>query len=244
MVEKNTAHSMARDKIDGGSFRKPLRIRCHQQKIRAINSKNLSTIPPAQIVILDARKSKNTVIVLKSLSISRSELLDALTNGHGLNADTLEKLIRIAPTKEESHPTKEDESQILEFSGNPTRLAVSESFLFYLLKAVPSAFEILDVKETRQIVYSGCKELRNRGLFIKLLEAILKAGNAQAFKLTSLRKQSDVKSISGKTTSLRRGASKEKREKEYLMPGLPAVGGLSADFLHCKENAIKHAILA
>ncbi|KAB5545290.1 hypothetical protein DKX38_013402 [Salix brachista] len=91
----------------------------------------------AQIVILDARKSKNMAMVLKSLSISRNELLDALTNGHGLNADTLEKLMRIAPTKEESQPTKEEESQILESRGNPTRLADTESFLFYLLKAVP-----------------------------------------------------------------------------------------------------------
>ena len=86
------------------------------------NSKNLSSIPPAQIFILDARKSQNMATVLKSLSISRNELLDALTNGHGLNADTLEKLMRIAPTKEE-------ESQILEFSGNPTGLADAESFL-------------------------------------------------------------------------------------------------------------------
>jgi hypothetical protein len=257
------------------------------------NLKNLSSIPPAQISILDARKSQNMAIVLKSLSISRNELLDALTNGHGLNADTLEKLMRIAPTKEE-------ESQILEFSGNPTRLADAESFLFYLLKAVPSAFgrlgamlfrsnydaEILHFKESLQIVDSGCTELRNRGLFIKLLEAILKAGNrmssgisrgnAQAFKPTSLRKLSDVKSIDGKTTllhfvveevvrsegkryvlnrnrSLSRNSSqrsnsssvisenstlKEKREKEYMMLGLPAVGGLSAEFSNVKKAAL------
>ncbi|KAJ6321334.1 hypothetical protein OIU77_011429 [Salix suchowensis] len=85
----------------------------------------------------------NMAIVLKSLSISRNELLDALTNGHGLNVDTLEKLMRIAPTKEESQPTKEEESQILKSSGNPTRLADTESFLFYLLKVVPSVLNSL-----------------------------------------------------------------------------------------------------
>ncbi|KAL3582798.1 hypothetical protein D5086_017130 [Populus alba] len=229
--------------------------------------------------------------VLKSLSISRNELLDALTNGHGLNADTPDKLMRIAPTKEE-------ESQILEFSGNPTRLADAESFLFYLLKAVPSAFgrlgamlfrsnydaEILHFKESLQIVDSGCTELRNRGLFSKLLEAILKAGNrmnsgisrGNFFNPTSLRKLSDVKSIDGKTTLLHfvveevvrsegkryvlnrnrslsrnisqrsnsssviseNSTSKEKREKEYMMLGLPAVGGLSTEFSNVKKAAL------
>ncbi|KAJ6351635.1 hypothetical protein OIU78_007525 [Salix suchowensis] len=57
--------------------------------------------------------------------------------------DTLEKLMRIAPTKEESQPTKEEESQILKSSGNPTRLADTESFLFYLLKVVPSVLNSL-----------------------------------------------------------------------------------------------------
>lgn len=303
-VNKNTGHSMAWDKIDGGSFRVDDDLmealfgfvatnRKSPKGDNSSNSKNLSSIPPAQISILDARKSQNMAIVLKSLSISRNELLDALTNGHGLNADTLEKLMRIAPTKEE-------ESQILEFSGNPTRLADAESFLFYLLKAVPSAFgrlsamlfrsnydaEILHFKESLQIVDSGCTELRNRGLFIKLLEAILKAGNrmnsgisrgnAQAFKPTSLRKLSDVKSIDGKTTLLHfvveevvrsegkryvlnrnrslsrnisqrsnsssviseNSTSKEKREKEYMMLGLPAVGGLSAEFSNVKKAAL------
>ncbi|XP_073266977.1 LOW QUALITY PROTEIN: formin-like protein 4 [Populus alba] len=293
-VIKNTGHSMAWDKIDGGSFRVDDDLmealfgfvatnRKSPKRDNSSNSKNLSSIPPAQIFILDARKSQNMATVLKSLSISRNELLDALTNGHGLNADTLDKLMRIAPTKEE-------ESQILEFSGNPTRLADAESFLFYLLKAVPSAFgrlsamlfrsnydaEILHFKESLQIVDSGCTELRNRGLFIKLLEAILKAGNSQAFNPTSLRKLSDVKSTDGKTTllhfvvkevvrsegkryvlnrnrSLSRNisqrsnsssviseisTSKEKREKEYMMLGLPAVGGLSTEFSNVKKAAL------
>ena len=56
------------------------------------------------------------------------------------------------------------------------------------------------------------QELRTKGLFFKLLEAVLKAGNrmnagtargnAQAFNLTALRKLSDVKSTDGSTTLL------------------------------------------
>ncbi|KAL6975729.1 Formin-like protein 5 [Sarracenia purpurea var. burkii] len=58
----------------------------------------------------------------------------------------------------------------------------------------------------------ACKELRNSRLFLKLLEAVLKTGNrmndgtfrggAQAFKLDTLLKLSDVKGTDGKTTLL------------------------------------------
>ncbi|XP_011006899.1 PREDICTED: formin-like protein 4 [Populus euphratica] len=302
-VNTNAGQSMVWDKIDGGSFRVDDNLmealfgfvatnrKSPKSDGNSSNSNNLISSSSAQIVILDARKSQNMAIVLKSLAISRSELLDSLTSGQGLSVDTLEKLMRIAPTKEE-------ESQILEFGGDATRLADAESFLYHLLKAIPTAFsrinamlfrsnydaEILHFKESLQILESGCKELRNRGLFIKLLEAILKAGNrmnagtsrgnAQAFKLTSLGKLSDVKSMDGKTTllnfvveevvraegkrcvlnrnrSLSRNssqrsnssvisedsASKGEREKEYMMMGLPAVGGLSIEFSNVKKAA-------
>lgn len=178
-----------------------------------------SPAPTAQIFILEPRKSQNKAIVLKSLAISRKEILDALLEGHGLTTDILEKLARIAPTHEE-------ELKILQFRGNPSKLADAESFLYYILEAVPSAFlrinsmlfrsnydaEILHLKESLQTLELGCKALRTRGLFLKLLEAILKAGNrmnagtargnAQGFNLTALRKLSDIKSTDGKTTLL------------------------------------------
>lgn len=250
------------------------------------------TGPPAKIFILDTRKSQNTAIVVKSLGISRKEIIDALIDGHGLNADAIEKLTKIAPTEEES-------SEIAAFNGDPTRLADAESFLYHLLKAVPSAFnrfnallfranydlEVSNIKESLQALDSACKELRTRGLFLKLLEAVLKAGNrlnagtargnAQAFNLTALRKLSDVKSSDGKTTLLQfvvqevvraegkrcvlnknrslsrtssqssnggtlvfdTSVSKDDREREYMMLGLPVIGGLSAEFSNVKKAA-------
>lgn len=255
------------------------------------NNSSNPTSPNSQVVILDARKSQNTAIVLKSLALSRKELLDALLESKELNADTLEKLTRIAPTVEEQF-------KILDFDGDPTRLADAESFHYHILKAVPSAYtrlnallfrsnydsDILHLKETLRTLELGSKELRNRGLLLKLLEAILKAGNrmnagtargnAQAFNLTALRKLSDVKSVDGKTTllhfvveevvrsegkrcvinrnhSLSRSSSrnsngsipsenstsKGEREKEYMMLGLPVVGGISAEFSNVKKAA-------
>ncbi|XP_050225077.1 formin-like protein 4 [Mercurialis annua] len=183
----------------------------------SISSPN--TASTTQTFILESRKSQNTAIVLKSLAVSRKEILDSLFEGHGLTTDVIEKLARIAPTPDE-------EAKILQFKGNPCRLADAESFLYYILKAVPSAFfridamlfksnydaEILHLKESLQTLEMGCKELRRRGLFLKLLEAILKSGNrmnagtsrgnAQGFNLTTLRKIADVKSNDGKTTLL------------------------------------------
>ncbi|KAK4480879.1 hypothetical protein RD792_011731 [Penstemon davidsonii] len=114
-------------------------------------------------------------------------------DGHGLNADTIEKLTRIAPTDEET-------SQILAFNDNPIKLADAESFLYHVLKAVPTAFnlfnamlfrsnydlEVSHLKESLQYLKSACNELRNRGLFLKLLEAVLQAGNRLMHKLLIL----------------------------------------------------------
>ncbi|PKA65855.1 Formin-like protein 8 [Apostasia shenzhenica] len=258
----------------------------------------------AQIFLLDARKSQNIAIVLRTLAVSRHEILDALRDGHGLAPDVLEKLYRIAPSKDE-------QTLILNFSGDPSRLADAESFLFHILAAVPSAFTRVTAMNFRSSVYDpeirhlklwlrtlelACRELRTRsGLFLKLLEAILKAGNrmnagtargnAQAFDLTALRKLSDVKSTDGKTSLLhfvveevvrsegkhcaalnrsqsmiRRTGSRsagssgeteanrqarEEREREYIMLGLPAVGGLSVEFMNVKKAAaIDHDALA
>lgn len=191
-----------------------------------LEPKNLSSssgssipTPPAQIFILDPRKSQNTAIVLKSLAISSKEILDALLEGSGLNTDTLEKLTKISPTVE-------DQARILKFNGNSTQLAYAESFLYQILTSVPTAFirinamlfrsnydpDILHLKESLQTLEFGCKELRARGVFYKLLEAILKSGNrmnagtdrgnAQGFNLNALRKLSNLKSTDGFTTLL------------------------------------------
>ncbi|KAM7269415.1 hypothetical protein ACFE04_024912 [Oxalis oulophora] len=222
-------HSMVWDRVHKGSFSYDGDLMEALFGYVASNNKptgnNDSATPrvtpnsPAQIVLLDSRKSQNIAIILKSLAISRNEILGALAEGKGLNADTLEKLTRISLTKEE-------ETLILDFEGDPTRLADAESFHYHLLKAVPSAStrlramqfrfhydsEILQLKQTLETLELACEELRKRGLFVKLLEAVLKAGNrmnagtargnAQAFNLNSLQKLSDVKSTDGKTTLL------------------------------------------
>ncbi|MFS7959197.1 putative formin, FH2 domain-containing protein [Helianthus anomalus] len=70
--------------------------------------------------------------------------------------------------------------------------------------------EVSQIKNTLQTLETSCRELKTRGLLVKLLEAILKSGNrlnagtsrenAQAFNLNSLLKLSDVKSSDGKKT--------------------------------------------
>ncbi|GAU29251.1 hypothetical protein TSUD_392000 [Trifolium subterraneum] len=228
-VNTNAAdHSMVWDKVDRGSFRVDQNLMealfgyvatNRLSPKRQTESTSQSNDALTKIFILDPRKSQNIAIVLKSLGVSRDEILDALIDGKGLNSDTLEKLSRISPTEEEK-------SLILKYREDPSRLAAAESFLYHILKAVPSAFnrlnamlfrlncdtEVMEIKECLQTIEFGCKELRSQGVFLKLLEAVLKAGNrmndgtsrgnAQAFNLNSLRKLNDVKSNNGKTTLL------------------------------------------
>ncbi|KAL0701352.1 hypothetical protein Bca4012_057474 [Brassica carinata] len=227
-VNPDSDHSMVWDKIDRGSFSFDGDLMEALFGYVAVGKKSpehdkpkSTTSPPTKIFILDPRKSQNVAIVLKSLGVTREELVEALMEGHDFAADTLERLARIAPTREE-------QSAILEFDdgGDTAKLADAEAFLFHLLKAVPTAFTRLNVflfranyypeiahhSRSLQTLDLACKELRSRGLFVKLLEAILKAGNrmnagtargnAQAFNLTALLKLSDVKSVDGKTTLL------------------------------------------
>ncbi|XP_076908320.1 formin-like protein 4 [Bidens hawaiensis] len=238
-----------------------------------------TSTPNVHISLFDPRKSQNIAIVLKSLATSRKEIIEAISEGRGLNGDILEKLTKISPTVEEA-------SRILQFNGNPTKLPDAESFLYHILKAIPTAFtrinamlfrsnydpEILHLKESLQTIESGCKELRAPGIFRKLLEAILKAGNrmnagtargdAKGFNLSALRKLSYVKSSDGKTTLLhfvveqvvraegkRRVnninnqdydtmITKEEKDKQYLIFGLPVLGGISRDFSNLKKSAV------
>ncbi|XP_073130516.1 formin-like protein 4 [Henckelia pumila] len=305
-VNPDVKHSMVWDKMDKGSFKfdgdlmealfgfVATNRKSPRGEGGSITANGDKSGPPQQIFILEARKSQNIAIVLRSLGITRQDLINGLLEGRGLVDDTIEKLVKIAPTDEEL-------SQILAFHGDPTRLADAESFIYHLLKAVPSAFtrfkallfkcnydsEFANIKESIQSLESACKEMKTRGLFLKLLEAVLKAGNrlnagtsrgnAQAFNLTALTKLSDVKSSDGKTTLLQfvvqevvraegkrfvlnknhglsrtnspttnaaaenqnsdKFISKDDREREYMMLGLPVVGGLSAEFSNVKRAA-------
>ncbi|GJY51906.1 formin-like protein 4 [Tanacetum coccineum] len=231
-VNANVDHSMVWHKLQNGSFRvdddlmeslfgtMTMDKKTPQQVARNLPSpKAQMKSGPTRVFLLDTRKSQNIAIVVKSVAISSSRIIDFLHKGKGLDTDTLEKLNRISLSKE-------DEKIILEFEGDVTRLADAESFLHHILKAIPSAFtrvnvmlfksnyrsEVTEVKKSLQTLETACKELKTRGLFVKLLEAILKAGNrmnvgtsrgnAQAFNLNSLLKLSDVRSSDGKTTLL------------------------------------------
>ncbi|KAL9226279.1 hypothetical protein vseg_002110 [Gypsophila vaccaria] len=216
----NRGHSMVWDKIEHGSFQ------YNDDMIEALFGSVPSAVnktasnSDAKIFILDPRRSQNIAIVIRSLGgISTQELIDGILEGKGLNVEILEKLTRMTPTEEEK-------IKILAFDDQTGELADAESFLYPLLKAVPSAFtrvnamlfrhsydsDIQQLKNALQTLDFACTELRSRGVFLKLLEATLKAGNrlnkgtargdAKAFNLTALHKLSDYKNSDGKTTLL------------------------------------------
>ncbi|XP_074309798.1 formin-like protein 4 [Silene latifolia] len=227
----NRHHSMVWDNIEHGSFQyngdmmealfgKAATTQNPTKDGNSSDVKNTSQNPVAKISIFDSRRSQNIAIVIRSLGgIQMKELIEGLLEGKGLNVQILEKLTRIALPEEEK-------TKILSFDGEVERLCDAESFLYRLLKAVPLAFtrinamlfrytydsEIEQLKVTLQTLETACGELRNPGVFLKLLEAVLKAGNrvnagtargeAKAFNLTALLKLSDYKSSDGKSTLL------------------------------------------
>ncbi|KAE8726688.1 Formin-like protein 6 [Hibiscus syriacus] len=171
--------------------------------------------------VLDPKKSQNIAILLRALNVTIDEVCEALMEGNSdtLGTELLESLLKMAPTEEEERRLKElnDES--------PSKLGPAEKFLKAVLN-IPFAFkrvnpllyianfdsEIEYLKGSFEILQAACEELRNSRMFLKLLEAVLKAGNrmnvgtnrgdAHAFKLNTLLKLVDVKGIDGKTTLL------------------------------------------
>ncbi|RDX58541.1 Formin-like protein 16, partial [Mucuna pruriens] len=301
-VVANVDHSTVWDQISDGSlfdyelmetlFGYSTNNQIHEKNRCLSTSAKSNTTTPTQLFILDPRKSQNIAIVLRSLAISRKGILDAVHDGQGLSAETLERLTKIAPTQEE-------EAKITQFSGIPDKLADAESFLYHILREVPTAFirlkallfrssygcEVIQLKEHLKTLEMGCNEMKTSGLLLKFLEAILKAGNrmnagtsrgnAHGFNLSALKKLSDVKSTDGKTSLLhfiaeqvaqfegRQQANNQKQGsigetsntsgtysdnpiqqeafKEYLMLGLPVLGGLRDELYEVKKAAsIEH----
>lgn len=173
---------------------------------------------PQYIQIIDQKKAQNLSILLRALNVTIDEVRDALLEGNELPSELLETLIRMAPTSEE-------ELKLRLYNGPIEQLGPAERFLKVLVD-IPFAIKRLEsllfmgalqeeaanVKEAFITLEAACKELRGSRLFLKLLEAVLKTGNrmndgtyrggAQAFKLDTLLKLSDVKGTDGKTTLL------------------------------------------
>ncbi|XP_059661949.1 formin-like protein 5 [Cornus florida] len=225
-VPANPDHSMVWHDIKAGSFQfneemmETLFGYAAADKNKNEQRRKLSSLGTTKqyIQIIDAKKSQNLAIVLKALNVTTEEVLDALKEGNELPAELSQTLLKMAPTTEE-------ELKLRLFSGDLSDLGPAERFLKAMVE-IPFAFkrleslcfmsflqgEVSSIKESFEILEVACKELKNSRLFLKLLEAVLKTGNrmndgtfrgdAQAFKLDTLLKLSDVKGTDGKTTLL------------------------------------------
>ena len=170
------------------------------------------------IQIIDPRKAQNLSILLRALNVTTEEVIDALKEGTEIPVELIQTLLKMAPTQEE-------ELKLRLFSGELSQLGPAERFL-KLLVDIPFAFKRLEslmfmfilqeeassIKDSFATLEVACNKLRKSRLFLKLLEAVLKTGNrmndgtyrggAQAFRLDTLLKLSDVKGTDGKTTLL------------------------------------------
>lgn len=183
-------------------------------------AKGSSSLDPSSqyIQIIEPKKAQNLAILLKALNVTTEEVCDALQEGNELPSEFIQTLLKMAPTVDE-------ELKLRNYSGDLSRLGTAERFLKVLIE-IPFSFKRLEcllfmgtlqeeesvVKDSFATLEAACTELRKSRLFLKLLEAVLKTGNrmndgtfrggAQAFKLDTLLKLSDVKGKDGKTTLL------------------------------------------
>ncbi|PUZ74172.1 hypothetical protein GQ55_1G044100 [Panicum hallii var. hallii] len=121
-------------------------------------------------------------------------------------------------------PTDEEEQKLRLYNGDFSQLGLAEQVMKALID-IPFAFKRINallfmsslqedassLRDSFLQLEAACGELKHR-LFLKLLEAVLKTGNrlndgtfhggANAFKLDTLLKLSDVKGADGKTTLL------------------------------------------
>ncbi|WRX29309.1 Formin [Theobroma cacao] len=225
-VAANPDHSMVWNQIKSGSFQfneemiETLFGYASVDKNKNDKKKEPSTQDPVAqyIQILDPKKAQNLAILLRALNVTTEEVCDALREGNELPVELLQTLLKMAPTADE-------ELKLRLFNGELSQLGPAERFLKVLVD-IPFAFkrmeallfmcslneEVIVTRESFETLEVACKELRSSRLFLKLLEAVLKTGNrmndgtfrggAQAFKLDTLLKLSDVKGVDGKTTLL------------------------------------------
>ncbi|KAM1873791.1 hypothetical protein ACFX13_007585 [Malus domestica] len=225
-VLANPDHSMVWHQIKSGSFQFDENMietlfgyNAADKNKNELNKESSSQNPTPQLIqLINPKKAQNLSILLRALNVTIEEVCDAIREGNELPSEFLETLLKMAPTQEE-------ELKLRLFNGPLSQLGPAERFLKALID-IPFAFKRLEallfmctlqeeathLKESFETLEVACKELRSSRLFLKLLEAVLKTGNrmndgtfrggAQAFKLDTLLKLSDVKGIDGKTTLL------------------------------------------
>ncbi|XP_038995976.1 formin-like protein 3 [Hibiscus syriacus] len=223
-VTASADQSMVWHEIHGGSFQfneEMMEILFgYQATQNKSNEKKDKAGEPAikYIQIIDPRKAQNLAILLRALNVTTHEVVDALQEGHRLPGELLQTLQKMTPTQDE-------ELKLRLFAGDINQLGPAERFLKTVVE-IPFAFKRIDallfmstfseevagIKESFATLEVACSKLKDSRLFMKLLEAVLKTGNrmndgtyrggAQAFKLDTLLKLSDVKGTDGKTTLL------------------------------------------
>ncbi|KAI9083044.1 hypothetical protein K1719_034948 [Acacia pycnantha] len=225
-VQASSDETMVWNQLEGGSFQfdektmESLFGYTNTDKSKGQVKKGSASMEqaPQFIQIIDSKKSQNLSILLRALNVTMEEVYDALTEGNEIPSDFIQSLLKMAPSSEE-------ELKLRLFNGELSQLGPADRFLKALVD-IPFAFKRLELllfmgtlqeeltftKDAFAVLEVASTELKGSRLFLKLLEAVLKTGNrmndgtfrggAQAFKLDTLLKLSDVKSADGKTTLL------------------------------------------
>ncbi|XP_051902412.1 FH2 domain-containing protein 1-like [Hippocampus zosterae] len=165
-----------------------------------------------QVSILDAKKSMNIGIFLRSSKRPAAEMLEDIVRGEwrgGADGGKLTELCKLLPEESEV-------KRLLSFSGNPALLSEADRFMVQLVK-VPRYEELLRTMLLRQefspiveeaskslaVMIQAANELLDCDKLHAVIRLVLKAGNymnaggysadAIGFRMTSLLKLADTK---------------------------------------------------
>uniref|UniRef100_R7WAF5 Formin-like protein n=1 Tax=Aegilops tauschii TaxID=37682 RepID=R7WAF5_AEGTA len=234
-------------------------------EVLAMNSRDtsrkggMSTKVRPEERVLDPEKEQSIAILMRALNVTPDEVSDALLH------EILETLVKMAPTKEE-------ELKLRDFTGESSKLGSVECFLKAVLD-IPFAFKRIDamlyranfeneityLRKCFQTIEAACDDLKGSRLFLRILEAVLRAGNRmnintnwsepKASKLDTLLKLADVKGADGKTTLLHSAVQEIARSEDeksdeiaenhiqFRKHGLKVVSGLSSELGSVKKAA-------
>ncbi|XP_071700644.1 formin-like protein 3 [Rutidosis leptorrhynchoides] len=224
-MNASPGQSMVWNEIKGGSFQlneEMMETLFGHASAQSKGDKGKSTSnmnsQPKLIQIIDPKKAQNLSITLKALHVTTQKVCNALLEGTHLPVELISALIKMPPTQEE-------ELKLRLYNGDLALLAPADRFL-KIIGEIPFVYKRLEallfmstfheesspLKNAFETLEVACTKLKNSRLFLKLLEAVLKTGNrmnvgtyrggAQAIKLDSLLKLSDVKGTDCKTTLL------------------------------------------
>ncbi|KAK2646750.1 hypothetical protein Ddye_021945 [Dipteronia dyeriana] len=174
--------------------------------------------PPEKVQLIDHRRAYNCEIMLSKVKVPLHELMSSVLDleESAMDVDQVENLIKFCPRKEEME-------QLKGYTGEKEKLGKCEQFFLELMQVprveaklrvfsfkIQFRSQVSDLRSSLMIVNSVAEQIRNSAKLKSIMQTILSLGNALnqgtargsaiGFRLDSLLKLTDTRSLNSKMT--------------------------------------------